>query len=169
MTAALAHMSEETDRLDRAEEAMRSVAEEHIAQLHNPVDYSSYERRNETIVLALVIAKPDEPGARAWWASTDGDPENVKTFPKSIIKIVHSECDGKFVLATMKGYVAIERHLKQGPIPGLTRSVKWSDEQRAGWKNIQSKITRVRENLRNSALGRRKSNWSYAIPRRGAG
>lgn len=148
--------ADDAERLERATAAVRAVADEHIAQLHNPVDYSSYRRRNETIVLALVLAKPDEPDARAWWASDNGDPERVKTFPKSTLRIVRTECGGMFVLAVMKGYVAIERHLKQATIPGLAKSVKWTDEQRAGWKRIQAEITQVRHRLKYPVGGRKQ-------------
>jgi hypothetical protein len=149
MTAARARMSDEEFRamLDAKQAAVDECAAEIIGRLHNPVELSSYARRHETIVLALVLAKPDEPSAVSLWASTDGDLANVKTFPKSIIKIVHSEGDGRFVLATMKGYVAIERHLKQANIPGLAKSVKWTDDERAAWKLIQARISRVRHTL----------------------
>jgi hypothetical protein len=158
MTAARARMSDEEFRemLDAKQGAVDECAAEIIGRLQNPIQISSYARRHETIVLALVLTKPDEPGAASWWASTDGDPANVKTFPKSIIKIVHRECGGLFVVATMKGYVAIERHLAQARIPGLAKSVKWTDEQRVAWKNIQTKIGRVKESLRAQKPGYRK-------------
>lgn len=154
------------EAMDRADEAVKAVVDHHIEQLHRPVDFSSYARRNETIVLALVIAKPDEPGARAWWASDNGDPARVKTFPKSTLCIVHSECNGQFVLATMKGYVAIERHLAQAHIPGLSKAVKWTDEQRAGWKVLQAKIVSVRASLRDRRRG--KGRWTNTLTRGGA-
>lgn len=158
MTASRARMSDEEFRADLAERqaSVDACAADIIARLQNPIEISSYARRHETIVLALVLTKPDEPGASSWWASTDGDPANVKTFPKSIINIVHSECDGLFIIATMKGYVAIERHLAQARIPGLAKSMKWTAEQRADWKLIQAKIQRVKESLRAQKPGYRK-------------
>src|ERR1044072_8303540 len=116
MTATSAKFVDHAERLERAADAVREFADEHIAHLHNPVDYSRFRRRKEIIVLALLIANPDTPDARAWWGSDNGDPGRVKTFPKSTIKIIRLECDGLFVLASMKGYVAIERHLKQATI-----------------------------------------------------
>lgn len=115
-----------------------------IADLHRPKTFYG-RRRHETIVLALVtiLARDTE---RAIFASCDGDDTKAVSIPKSQIGIVKREGD-RFILATMKAWVAIDRHLAQANIPGLTKSVKWTDEERAAWKLIQAQIVRVRRSL----------------------
>lgn len=157
-TAALNRMTDTEFAADLAERKARVAAgaAEIIARLHNPQGFIS-RRRSETIVLALVTV-PARETLSAYFVSTDGDDAKAVAVPKSVLNIVAREADGLFFLATMKAWVAADRHMAQANIPGLTKSVKWTDEQRAGWKRLQQRITTVRRLLdeqRRKALGYR--------------
>lgn len=146
MTAARARKSDEEFRamLDAKSDAVDAVAADIIAAQHAPVTFYG-RRRWEIIVLALVTI-PRRETTLSIWASCDGDDSKAVCIPKSQIKIVQREGD-RFILATMKAWIAIDRHMAQANIPGLTKSVKWTDEERAAWKLIQARISGVRRAL----------------------
>jgi hypothetical protein len=146
MTAARARMSDEEFRadLDVRRDAVDAVAADIVAAQHTPVTFYG-RRRYETIVLALVTV-PSRETPRSIWASCDGDDSKAVCIPKSQIKIVQREGD-RFILTTMKAWIAIDRHMAQANIPGLTKAVKWTDEERAAWKLIQARISGVRQAL----------------------
>lgn len=130
-----------------------------IAQMQQPQDFTS-RRRWETIVLALVTM-PDRETPFAIRASTDGDEAKAVSIPKSQIEILLRECDGLFLVVTMKAWVAIDRHLAQANMPQLAKSVAWTDDQRAGWRRIQQHTRSARSTLASKAPGQ-----SYTPPQR---
>ena len=127
---------------------------EMMAPHHAPQDFS--RRRNERIVLALVLTvNPDDERPLSFKASTDGDDANAVVFPRKAVDFV--QCDGRFVLAAMKGWVAIDRKIKQGNVPALTKSVAWTDDERAQWKRIKVHLSRARDNIKRHRPGYRPS------------
>lgn len=150
-TTSLARMTDAEFAADLAERAARvdAGAAEIIARLHRPNGFHS-RRRSETIVMLLVTV-PARETTFAYWVSTDGDDATAVAVPKSVLNVIEREADGLFLLATMKAWVAIDRHMAQATIPGLTKSVKWTDDQRLGWKRLQQRIKGVRRNLDDDA------------------
>lgn len=137
--------SERALHIDQAVGDVRAVADAAVARQHAPLNFIS-RRRWETIVLALVTI-PSRETPSAYWVSTDGDDSRAVAVPKSVLTIITSEANGLFILATMKAWVAIDRHMAQANIPGLVKSRVLTDDQRAGWKRLQARITTVRRAL----------------------
>lgn len=133
------------DYIEEKKEAVRRAAAEIIARENEPRGFTG-RRKWEKIVLALVMVKDRETPA-AWRASTDGDDSKAVSLPKSVIEVVMTEADGLFAVATMKAWVAIDRHMKQANSPQLVASVEWTDEQQKAWKHISARTRAVRETL----------------------
>jgi hypothetical protein len=134
---------------ERAINAVRATAEGMTARAVEPRGFEC-RRRWETIVLALVTV-PRRETPLAYWASTDGDDAKAVAIPKSVVRVVDTAAGGLFLLATMKAWVAIDRHLAQANVPGLIRSRQLTDDERAGWKRLQRQITVVRRELADAA------------------
>jgi hypothetical protein len=134
--------SERALHVEQAVDDVRAVADAAVARQHEVRNFLC-RRRWETIVLALVTV-PSRETPYAYWVSTDGDDSRAVAVPKSVLTIVQREADGLFVLATTKAWVAIDRRMAQANVPGLVKSRVLTDEQRAGWKRLQARITSVR-------------------------
>jgi hypothetical protein len=139
--------------------AVDDCAADIIARIQAPQDFTS-RRRLETIVLALVTV-PARETLDAFRASTDGEDAKAVSIPKSQIEVLLRECDGLFLVATMKAWVAIDRHMAQANMPQLAKSVAWTDDQRAGWRRIQQHTRSARSTLAAKARGQ-----SYTPPQR---
>ena len=131
--------------LEEKREAVRRAAADIIARENEPRGFTG-RRKWEKIVLALVMVKDRETPA-AWRASTDGDDSKAVSWPMSVIEIVMTEADGLFAVATMKAWVAIDRHMKQANNPQLVASVEWTVEQQKAWKHICARTRAIRETL----------------------
>lgn len=131
--------------LERSRLAVKEMADRMIAEQHEPRNFLS-RRKFETIVLALVTV-PERETHLSYWVSTDGDDAKAVAIPKSQIKVIQREVGGLFLLATMKAWLAMDRHFAQANIPGLNKARKWTDDERAAWKRIKSQITQVRHSL----------------------
>jgi hypothetical protein len=147
------------DMIAAKRRAVDDCAADIIARIQAPQDFTC-RRRWETIVLALVTI-PDRETDMAIRASTDGDQTKSVSIPKSQITILSRECDGLFLVVTMKAWVAIDRHLAQANMPQIKSSVSWTDDQRAGWRRVQQHTRRVRATLAAKARGQ-----SYTPPQR---
>jgi hypothetical protein len=147
-------MSARAFNTERALNAVRSTADEIIARAIDPHGFEC-RRRWETIVLALVTV-PRRETSLAYWVSADGDDDKAVAIPKSVIRIVDTAAGGLFLLATMKAWVAIDRHLAQANVPGLIRSRPFTEDERAGWKRLQRQITVVRRELAEAAKPRHR-------------
>jgi hypothetical protein len=145
--------SERALHIEHATDAVRAVATAEVARQHEPRNFLC-RRRWEVIVLALVTI-PSEETLLAYWASTDGDDAKAVAIPKSVLTVVQSEAGGLFILATMKAWVAIDRHMAQANIPTLVKSRALTDEQRIGWKRLQARITTVRRDVTEANKPRR--------------
>jgi hypothetical protein len=141
-----------SDYLIEKQEAVRRQAAEIIARENEPRGFAS-RRKWEKIVLALVMVK-DRETLNAWRASTDGNDGKAVSIPKSVIEIVMTEADGLFVVAIMKAWVAIDRHMKQANNPQLVASVEWTDEQKKAWQRICARTRSIRETLTPAARRR---------------
>lgn len=102
-------------------------------------------RNTEKIVLALVLV-PERETPDSWFASCDGDTSKAVAIPKSQICEFYVKQFG-FCLAVMPAWIAIDRKMSQANRPGLTRSVKWTPEQRAEWRHVQVCIKNIRHRL----------------------
>lgn len=110
---------------------------------HVPQNFYS-RRRHEQIVMGIVLDRERE-SPMAWRGSTDGTPSTSVSLPKSQVKVVHS--DGRFVVMTMMAWVAADRRMVQANIPGLAKSIDWTDVERASWKIVQHRVRDVRRAL----------------------
>lgn len=157
MTATRTRMSDEEFRADLAERqaSVDACAAEIIARETTPITF--YGRRRWEIIALAFVTIPSRETPFAFWASCDGDDAKAVSIPKSQLTIVQRE--GRFLLATMKAWVAIDRHLAQANMPGLTKDVKWSDDERAAWKLIQARIGGVRRSL---AENRRPQKYRFS-------
>jgi hypothetical protein len=167
MTAETIADSDWNERLEARRLAVKEVADQMIAELHEPRGFGT--RRNERVVLALV-AVPKLESHLSYFVSVDGDDSRAVAVPKSQLTVVASECGGLFMLAIMKGWIAADRHFAQANIPGKTKARKWTDDERAGWKILQKRIVTVRQTLneerrRGAGLHPRQNNRSFAIRR----
>ena len=144
--------------LDGKRRAVAECLDRIIAAEHEPRDFLS-RRRNETIAMALVL-DPERETPMAWRGSTDGSPERSVSLPKSQVTITHSE--GNMVIMTMKAWIAADRRMVQANIPGLSRSVDWTDSEKASWTIIQKRIVGVRRAVRPGPPGRRHWNGHHS-------
>lgn len=131
--------------IEERKESVRRLAADIAARETEPRGFTG-RRKWEKIVLALVMVKDRETPA-AWRASTDGDDSKAVSLPKSVIDVVMTEADGLFVVAIMKAWVAIDRHMKQANNPQLVASVEWTGEQIEAWKRIKARTWTIRETL----------------------
>lgn len=121
-----------------------------MAPHYAPQDFS--RRRHEKIVLALVLTvDPADERPLSIKASTDGDDAHAVVFPRKVIEILHR--DGRFIVAAMKGWVAIDRKVAQGSVPVLTKSVAWTDGERVAWRRIKTHLARSRDGLKRQRKG----------------
>jgi hypothetical protein len=164
---ALSQMSDVAfaEMLAAKRKSVDDVAADIIARLHEPQGFTS--RRRWEVIALLLVTVPGRETPFAIRASTDGDDAKAVSIPKSQIAICHSECEGLFIVATMKAWVAIDRHMAQATMPQLTKSASWTPEQRAGWKTLQQRLRAARDAIQATSNKRLPSDSRRPLLNRG--
>lgn len=137
-----------------------AVAEVINDKLYGPLDYS--RRQFERVAMMFVV---QGEGARHLRISTDGlEPQNV---PKDLVRVIQRA--GQFLLATLLGKHVIEFKFRQGRVPVLSKTLKWTKEQVAQWRDLRPHLQSLRDALLEERRIRKRQPKTYARGRFGEG